>query len=289
LRRSHRFALSALCALVALVVAGRLATSAVAREGRAPGATASRHSRHGNGDASELAVRDAQRGSSLESTTGEAAVLDAGDASRAAARDASRNRARGAERRSGASAPIALDDPQIALGTALSVAGHDAGGPRAIEVWRIAGARAARVAVGASRADGSLDLPALILPAGEVTLVAAPRGEGAASPDASPPVVVSRDPSTPGFVGLHAAAAEAELVVTIEPAEPVGSIVVASASEQEIGRAAVVVGADAAPVSLEISVALGADDDEFLVAQEIPDGRRSPWRRVAIARETQGD
>ena len=200
-----------------------------------------------------------------------------------------RDPVRAAEARKGSRAPIALDDPQVALGTALAVVGRDAGAPRAIEVWRIVGPRSARVAVGASRADGSLEVPPLVLPAGEVTLVAAPRGEGAASPNASAPVVVSRDPSAPGLVAFAAGRDALEMVVTIEPAEPAGSIVVARASEEEIGRAAVVSGADAAPVSLALTVALGPDDGEILVAQEVPDGRRSPWRRVAISRQPEGD
>lgn len=287
MRRSHRLALSALGVLVALVVAGRLATTSAARQDRSRRATATARA---DGDASEAIARTAQRIARSGRAASEVSAPGASAANggvRGGRRDG--DPVRDAEARSGSSAPIALDDPQVALGAALAVAGRDAGAPRAIEIWRIVGERAARVAVGASRADGSLDLPPLVLPAGEVTLVASPRGEGAASPNASAPVAVSRDPSAPRLVAFAAGGDESELVVTLEPAEEAGSIVVARATEEEIGRAAVAAVADAAPVSLVITVALGADDGEILIAQEVPDGRRSPWRRVAIARQPQGD
>jgi hypothetical protein len=198
-----------------------------------------------------------------------------------------RVQARAEEERGGAAVPIALDDPQVALGAALAVSGRDAGAPRAIELWRIAGARAVRVATGTSRPDGTLDLPAFVLPAGDVTLVASPRGEGANSRNASVPVTASRDPSAPRLVAV--AGSDASALLTIEPAEPGGSIVVANASQAEIGRAAVVAGADATRARLEIAVALAADDGELLVAQEVPDGRRSPWRHVALTHPLQGE
>jgi hypothetical protein len=73
------------------------------------------------------------------------------------------------------------------------------------------------------------------------------------------------------------------VVVTLDAAEPGGSIVVADAAQQEIGRTPV-----GATPRLAIAVALAADAAEILVAQEVSDGRRSPWRSVAIVKP-QGD
>jgi hypothetical protein len=185
-------------------------------------------------------------------------------------------------RRDAAAVPVALDDPQVALGAAVAISGYDAGAPRAIELWRIAGARAVRIAIGTSRADGSLDLPPFVMPAGDVTLVAAPRGAGASSTSASAPVVASRDPSSPRLVQLGEVS-DASVLVTLDAAEPGGSIVVADAAQQEIGRTPV-----GATPRLEIAVAVAANAAEVLVAQEVPDGRRSPWRSVAIV-QPQGE
>ena len=291
MRRSHRLALSAGVALAALVVAGRLATRVVACEDAARDPAAAQRA---GGETREAVARSAWRTSREGSVAAEVAA-DEVRPGNGAVRPEARNHARDAEARISAGAPVALDDPQLALGAALAVAGRDSAAPREIDLWRIAGARAVRVAIGASRADGSLDLPALVLPAGEVTLVASPHGEGADSRNASAPVVVSRDPSAPALIALEAGSAETALIVTVEPAEQGGSVVVARGNpeeigQEEIGRAAVFAGgADAAPLWLAIAVALGPDDTEILVAQEVSDGRRSPWRRVAIVREPQGD
>ena len=283
MRRSHRLALSALVALAGLVAAGRLATSAVAREASARGAAAARH-------ASDAAGVAPVHGEARAATAPSGDGVDAAEATRparAAARDAAIDRTR-AGRHTAGGAAIALDDPQVALGAALSVSGRDAGAPRAIELWRLAGTRAARVATGTSRPDGSIELPAFVMPAGDVTLVASPRGEGVHSPNASSPVVVSRDPSAPRIVAVEGVA-ETSALVTVEAGEPGGSIVFARASEQEIGRTPVVAGRDASRAPLAIAVAVAPDDTEILVAQEVPDGRRSPWRHVALDRRFEGE
>jgi hypothetical protein len=283
-RRSHRLALSALVALAGLVAAGRLATTALefGERGRSSFGERGRSSRG-------LAhLEDRPLSPTSARVYAEDGGADGAERAVAATFDVATARAKEEARRFGSAAAIALDDPQIALGAALAISGRDAGAPRAIELWRVAGARAARVAVGTSRPDGGLDFPLFVLPAGAVTLVAAPRGEGAGSPNASAPVVASRDPAAPRLVAFDADA-ESVARLTIEPSEPGGSIVLAHASQQEIGRTPVVAGADATPARLEIAVELAPEDSDLLVAQEAPDGRRSPWRRVVLTNQPQGE
>jgi hypothetical protein len=171
---------------------------------------------------------------------------------------------------------VALDAPQVALGAGLAVAGHDPGGPRRLELWRIAGSRAARIALGASRADGSLAFPPIVLPAGPVELVAAPRGAGPRGPGASAPALVARDPAVPQL-----SQAEPGLV-RVEPAEPAGDVLLAGAAGA-ITRVAVRADRDgrAAPIDLP----LPRPGELLRVAHELPDGRRSPWRSVASLTE----
>ncbi len=77
----------------------------------------------------------------------------------------------------------------------------------------------------------------------------------------------------------------------VEPAELGGAIVVArrvapldaaGVEEVEIARVAVAAGAEAARAPLDLEVALAPGDAEVLVAQELPDGRRSAWRKVIM-------
>jgi hypothetical protein len=194
MRRSHRFALNAACALALLVAAGRLATGAWPRAGAV----------------SEAAVAGAALGPARVATAashlGVAAlrsdgeIEDAADAGVAAsARFGSAPDLAQRSRDAGNPAPIVLDDPQTALGSALAIHGRDPAAPRAIELWRLVGSQSARVATGRSRSDGTLELPALVLPAGEVLLVASPRGAGPNAAAASAPVrACYRGTSPPG-------------------------------------------------------------------------------------------
>jgi hypothetical protein len=106
---------------------------------------------------------------------------------------------------------------------------------------------------------------------------------------------VSRDPSPPRLVArdesVDASGAGALLSLKVEPAEPGGEIVVVrtiaaldtqAAQQVEIERAPVVAAADGACARLDLVIALEAGDTEVLVAQQIADGRRSPWRKVVL-------
>lgn len=290
MRRSHRFALSAACAFAVLVAAGRLATVALSRAGAAR----------------EVAVASARRDGAREPAAGplrgvvamkgDGDIDDAADAS--VAPSAHFESASGLAQRSrdaGSSEPIVLDEPQTALGSAVAIRGRDPAAPRAIELWRLVGSRAARVATGHSRSDGTLELPALVLPAGEVVLVASPRGAGPHAAAASESVRASRDPSPPRLVArdesVDPSGAGTLLSLQVEPAEPGGEIVVVrtiavldtqTVQQVEIVRVPVVVATDGARATLDLVVALEAGETELLVAQELADGRRSPWRKVIL-------
>ena len=291
MRRSYRLALSAACALAVGLAAGRLATSAASRAGAAQEATASSMT----GDvAREIAAATRVGVAPIPA----AAELDAAANARAIASATAFASPSGlAQRRQqdGRVAPIVLDDPQTALGSAVAIHGRDPAAPRAIEVWRLVGSQAARVATGRSRSDGTLELPALVLPAGEVLLVASPRGAGPAAAAASAPVRASRDPSPPQLLArdetVDASGAGALLSLQVEPAEQGGAIVVArrvpsldaaGVEEVEIARVAVAAGVDAARATFDLAVAIAPGDVELLVAQQLPDGRRSPWRKLIV-------
>jgi len=290
MRRSRRLALSAACALAVLVAAGRLAMSALSRAGAVR----------------EAAIAGATRGNAPEATAasqprvaprrGDGDIEAGADTS--AAPPALFESASGLAQRSrdaGPAEPIVLDDPQTALGSAVAIHGRDPAAPRAIELWRVVGARSARVATGHSRDDGTLALPALVLPAGDVLLVASPRGAGPNAAAASEPVHASRDPSPPHLVAraetVDASGTGALLSLQVEAAEPGGEIVVVRtiaaldtqpAQQVEIARAPVGAAAEGTRPKLDLIVALAAADTEVLIAQQVADGRRSAWRKVSL-------
>ena len=291
MRRSHRLALSAAGALAVLVAAARLASDAQSR------ADAGREA------AAVTATRDAVWEATAPAHRGVVAVVrDRGRDAAANTRvettparfGAALDRAR-QSRDAGSAEPIVLDDPQPALGSAVAIHGRDPAAPRAIELWRLVGSRAARVAIGHSRRDGTLALPPLVLPAGEVLLVASPRGAGPNAAAASEPVHALRDPAAPRLVARdetgNARAATASLSLRVEPAEPGGEIVVertiaaldgGAVSRVEALRLPVVAAVDGTRALLDFVVALEPGDTEVRVAQELDDGRRSPWRNVVL-------
>ncbi len=291
MRRSHRFALIATCAFLVIVAAARLAIDAPSRAGTAGVTAAPRASR-------ALRVEPAaasQRGVAAMPVDGNREDAAVPRFATASARFASTADLASHRRDAGSAEPIVLDDPQTALGSAVAIHGRDPAAPRAIELWRLVGARAARVATGHSRSDGTLEFPALVLPAGEVLLVASPRGAGANAAAASEAVRASRDPSPPRLVArdetVDSQGANAWLSLRVEPAERGGAIVVARAVAAPLGgvatqvealRAPVVAGADGTRASLDLHIALAPGDTDVRIAQELEDGRRSPWRTVVL-------
>ncbi len=294
MRRSHRFALSALCSLAVLVAAGRLATRTPSRADAAREASIASAPRDGARVATTAAAAT-QQGVTAMARDGAVAVAEGARITTLAAHSESARDLAQRDADAASPEPIVLEDPQSALGSAVAIHGRDPGGPRAIELWRLVGSRAARIATGRSRSDGTLELPALVLPAGDVLLVASPRGAGPRSAAASEPVHASRDPHAPRLIAreqtLDASGAGVLLSLRVEAAEPGGDLIVARtiaavdvepARQVEIAREAVVTGADGARATLDLVIAIEAGDTEVLVAQELSDGRRSPWRPVLL-------
>ena len=291
MRRSYRLALSAACALAVLVAAGLLASDALSRADVAREATVASAAREA---AREATAASQRRVAALASDRERNDAADTSVAAPAALSESAPERPQ-RSRNAGAAEPIVLDDPQTGLGSAVAIRGHDPAAPRAIELWRLVGSRSARVAIGHSRSDGTLELPVLVLPAGEVVLVASPRGAGANAAAASEPVRASRDPSPPRLAlrdeTVDASGATASLSLQVEPAELGGEIVVVrtiaapdggAASQVEALRAPVVAAADGARAPLDLVIALAPGDTEVRVAQELEDGRRSPWRSLVL-------
>lgn len=179
---------------------------------------------------------------------------------------------------------VVLDDPQIALGSAVAIGGRDPAAPRGLALWRIDGDREVRVATGRSDADGTLAFPPLVLPAGEVTLVAAPLGARPGDRGASAPVALRRDPSAPqlesisldgGVVALRAAPVEAGGALVVTATGALGEV--------EVARVTVADDVERSRGSLDLSIALAADAQSLSIAHELSDGRRSARRTVLLS------
>jgi hypothetical protein len=269
-RLAHRLALGAALLPIALAAGGRLAGDSEAPR------------RRGAGVEERRAATAARAPRATPTATPDAATLRGGATAMPRAEDV------GAQREPRPTAPatrrIALETPPRALGAALAIAGFDPAGPRALELWRLDGARAARVALGRSAADGALVFPPLLLPADAVELVAAPRGAGPGADEASSAVLVRRDPAAPrAALALDAGA----LVLRVEPAEARGEIVVARGladaerPAEEIARLRVAADADRRGAPLAIALPHDAAP-AVRVAQRLTDGRLSPWQDVAF-------
>jgi hypothetical protein len=197
----------------------------------------------------------------------------------------------------GPDARIVLERSEPAGRGSARVYGHDPGAPRPLVLWRVEeGGRAARVALGESRDDGSLAFPVLPRPARGLRLVAAPLGRSPLGGAASAPLrVAPRRPVAPraaprpsdGPWRTAPPSGDGPLrVVRVVPGEAGGSVVVADAREQELGRFAVAPLPSAAQRVFELEIELGSGPDaaaELRLAQELEEGRRSEWRRLAPA------
>jgi hypothetical protein len=85
-------------------------------------------------------------------------------------------------------ARIALDEISAEPGTvSTTISGHDAGAPRALELWRVERERVRRVARGYSDLDGNLHAPQLALAGRALELVVTPIGVRPGEPAASEP------------------------------------------------------------------------------------------------------
>jgi hypothetical protein len=281
-RRAHRLALSA----VALVAAARVGTDA-------DGALHSWLASFLAGDA-EVAIGgsggDASPGTSRVGVEIPRGVADVPRFARGTApamrSDADERRAERAAVDGAPVDPIVLDGAPGVFGTAVSLRGRDPHAPRSLALWRVVGDRTVEVASGASTRDGAIAFAPFVLPAGEVTLVVAPRGADPFGPSASQPVVARRDPTAPWAVsavrgeGLLRTAS-----LAVEPAELGGFVIVTATrngGDAELARVAVPDDPQGGRGTLTIEVALAPEDAVLAVEHEVADGRHSPARLVPI-------
>jgi hypothetical protein len=184
-------------------------------------------------------------------------------------------------------AAIALDAPQFENGTARFT-GADPGGPRELVLWRVEPGASGLIARGASRADGSLDLPVLRVPSAGFDVVASPAGEPPTGPSASAPRrLAGREPDPPQARVVEAVGGRHRL--QISPLEAAGAVVLAGPDEIEFARESIPEQPDAAARHLELWIEVPAEDAFVLLAHLLPDGRRSEWRPVALTGGDPGD
>lgn len=158
--------------------------------------------------------------------------------------------------------------------------GVDAEAPRNLRAWRIEPGGAVELARGRSLPDGRLAFPPVVVPRDGLTVVVTPahREPGPGDADAvrtAPP----RDPHPP-----HVRAAGhrgGETLVRVTPREGSGAIVVADGGGEVFGRHPLPPTFSATQRVLELAIAPAAGETSVLVAHELADGRRSPWRPVS--------
>src|SRR5262249_21192839 len=184
-RRTRRFAVSLVAALLLAALGSGGGLAAGRRLGSRPSGAPGAAGAEGGGATPSAAVGVVSSGA-IEAGGGESPHRAERGRARVVAAAAS------GEHMGGAAPRIALDRPTPS-GVGVEIHGRDPIAPRALELWRIAGARAVLAARGASRADGTLAFAPFVLPAGERALVPAPGRPGALAPRASAPVSTSRD------------------------------------------------------------------------------------------------
>ena len=183
---------------------------------------------------------------------------------------------------------LRLDRPGKAAAS-VRFRGSDAGAPRRLLLWRLRGERAAVMARGASREDGSFEFPPLRVPAAGLTVVATPAYARPDHPEASPAQTLPpRLPEAPRGTVLSlstdstGSTAGGEIRLRVVPAEAAGFVLIATDDGQVFGRFALSAHPDAAQRNLDLSVSLPRSEDAGMlqVAHERPGGLRSPWRTL---------
>lgn len=260
---------------------GQLAAVAVAaggpaRTGRRIGSRPS--SMAGNGAGARA------RGGRWEATAGwaRAGGEGAGPAAEGAREASGADSDAGREPPGGSSGVIRLDGLRAAPG-AVSAAprGFDPAGPRALVLWRVVDGRAIRVADGFSDSSGALHFPQVAAPGDSLALVVSPAGAPPPSHDTSDPVwVAGRVPLPPVVEEVRPDAGG--VVLRIGAREASGAVLVASGDGALLGRFALPAPSAPAARTLEIAVDGNLGGAGLWVAQEMPDGRRSPFEPVAL-------
>jgi hypothetical protein len=172
--------------------------------------------------------------------------------------------------------PLELD-PEA--GTATPT-GFDPRGPRALLLWRVVEGRAAVIARGASAADGALEFPRVIVPRDGIEVVVSPEGLGPAALAASLPRSV--EPGRPEAPhGEIVASAPGRWRLRVRASEPGGEILIAGVDGEVFARQALPPQPMPGMPIFELLVEVPAADAHLWLAQALPDGRRSDWRRAA--------
>lgn len=221
-------------------------------------------------------------GSRWEAMTGWARV--GGEAAVAAGEGGSADSQADPEPPGGSSGVIRLDGLRAAPG-AVSAAprGFDPAGPRALVLWRVVDGRAVRLADGFSDSSGALHFPQVAAPGDSMALVVSPAGAPPPSHDTSDPArVAGRAPLPPVVEQVRPDAGG--VVLRIAARESSGAVLVASGDGALLGRFALPAPSAPAARTLEIAVDGRAGGAGLWVAQELPDGRRSPFEPVALGR-----
>lgn len=160
------------------------------------------------------------------------------------------------------------------------VRGLDLLAPRPLVLWRLdpGSGRAAVVARGRSGADGRFRFDDVPLPGRGATLVVAGEDESPLAPTAAEPrALPPRQPAAP--VARAGGGADGAWLVVLGAGPPGGAFVLADATGRELARVPLPQDARAARRSRTLDLA-APDPAPLLVAVELADGRRSPWRSV---------
>lgn len=171
----------------------------------------------------------------------------------------------------------ALSLPQGAI--SLRATGVDYGAPRRLTLWRVDADRAARLAETRSQPGGHFDFGQVLVPMSGIRLIA--------TADEHVPDEGQRADAQLLHGALPPPEARAELdhddawSLVIEPALPGGELLLADAWEQVYDTLKLPDnGGGAARIALDLDSYQAWE--RILVAQHLPDGRRSGWRRVSL-------
>lgn len=295
MRRTHRIALIAapLVGLLSLAIAAgrtgarsrtdeRIQVEAVARPGQ-PSAVAET-----SADAAPDPTSDAPRASERGEARGLEAPAAAGapSGSLVASVEGGVEGSDSSELNRGGTA-LVLDPTEPGNGI-TAVTGHDYHGPRSLELWRIYGDTAVRVARTRSGPDGDFRFAPVVVPAEGVELVATPTGLGPRSPATSDRQGV--EGPAPRRPHAHVLDGDEDgWWVRIEPGEFDGELVLADISETEFARFPIPSGPSANGRTLELRIEGMARGDRILIAQERVGGSRSKWTPVALEQARRGE
>jgi hypothetical protein len=221
------------------------------------------------------AARVAPGGARPQARAGEGAAGEGGDGEASRAPGSS-------------SGVVVLDGFQVPRGAVTgSARGFDPDGPRALALWRVDAGGSTRLAEGFSDADGNLHFPQVAEPGDPLTLVVAPADAPPPSRQTSDPASLARAaPLPPVVAGVMPTAGG--VVLHIAAREATGAVLVAAGDGTVLARFTLPALPGAAARVLDVAVTGPFAAGGLLVAQELPDGRRSTFEPVSISASGEG-